>query len=80
MHMQHKSIVYSQPNCQACNAVKALLTMHGFEVEERVIDGINWRKADLFDVAPSARSVPQVLINDELIGGLTDVSKFLQPR
>ena len=78
--MQKKSIVYSQPNCQACHAVKALLAMHGLEVEERVIDGLNWRKSDLYDVAPNARSVPQVLIEGELIGGLTDVSKYLQPR
>lgn len=78
--MQQKSIVYSQPNCQACNAVKALLGMHGFEVEERIIDGVKWKKTDLFEVAPNARSVPQVLVNGELIGGLTDVSKFLQPR
>jgi len=78
--MQKKSIVYSQPNCQACNTVKVLLGMHGYDVEERLIDGIKWIKTDLFAVAPNARSVPQVLINGELIGGLTDVSKFLQPR
>ena len=78
--MQQKSIVYSQPNCQACNAVKSLLSMHGYEVEERLIDNVKWFKLDLFEVAPNARSVPQVIINNVLIGGLTDVSKYLQPR
>lgn len=51
--------------------------MHGIEVEERVIDGVKWKKSDLFAVASNARSVPQVLIDGVLIGGLTDVSKFL---
>jgi glutaredoxin len=78
--MQKTSIVYSQPNCQACNAVKAILAMHGYEVEERKIDGIKWTKADLFQTAPNARSVPQVVIDGVLIGGLSDVSKFVQTQ
>lgn len=78
--MQKKSIVFSQPNCQACTAVKSILAMHGYEIEERVIDGLNWLKTDLWDVAPNARSVPQVLIDGELIGGLTDVSRYLQEK
>jgi len=75
--MQRKSIVYSQTNCVACNSVKSILQLHGIEIEERLIDGGKWKKSDLFEVAPNARSVPQVLIDGVLIGGLTDVSKFL---
>jgi glutaredoxin len=78
--MQQKSIVYSQPNCQACSAVKVLLGIHGFDVEERVIDGHKWKKSDLLGAAPNARSVPQVIINGQLVGGLIDVSNFLRPR
>lgn len=76
--MQKSSIVFSQINCPACNAVKAILSMHGYEIEERKIDGVKWTKADLFEVAPNARSVPQVVIDGKLIGGLADVSKFVQ--
>ena len=76
--MQKKSIVYSQPNCVACNTVKAILKMHGYEVEERVIGEGEWTKAKLLAVAPNARSVPQVFVNDELVGGLAEVSRLVQ--
>lgn len=75
--MPQNSIVYSQNNCQACTAVKSLLTSNGYTVEERLIDGKTWKKEDLFKDVPGARSVPQVIIDGIVVGGLTDVTKYI---
>jgi glutaredoxin len=76
--MQSKnSIVYSQPNCAGCVAVKALLTSKGYAVEERVL-GNGWTKEQLYADAPNVRSVPQVLINGTLVGGLKEVQEFVR--
>lgn len=71
------AIVWSQNNCQFCGMAKWLLTSKGYEVEERKI-GDQWTKQDLLNAVPSARSVPQIFINNEFVGGYPELVKFLQ--
>lgn len=80
MSLLKTSIVYSQDYCTACIAAKRLLHIHGYEVEERKIGvGNKWTKKDLLDVVPSAKSVPQIFINAEYIGGFNELSVYLNP-
>lgn len=74
--MQVNSVIYSQLNCPACVNAKALLLSKGYAVEERKI-GDGWTKKQLLDAVPNARSVPQVFIADEYIGGLKELQEFL---
>jgi glutaredoxin 3 len=74
--MQVNSIVYSQDNCPACRTAKALLLQRGYSVEERKIGG-GWTKKDLLDKFPDARTVPQIIVGDELIGTLDKLKDFL---
>lgn len=75
---QKTSIVYSQEYCSACTAAKRLLHINGYEVEERKIGiGNQWTKKDLIEAVPDAKSVPQVFINGEYIGGFRELSAFL---
>lgn len=73
----NSSIVYSQDNCQGCKTAKALLLQKGYVVEERKIGG-GWTKKQLFDHVPDARSVPQIFINDQYIGGLKELQEYLR--
>lgn len=76
-NLQHKAVVWSKNDCLACVSVKMLLGQRGYHVEERNIDGPEWTKQDLFEVLPTARSVPQVFIDDNHIGGVDNVRKYL---
>lgn len=73
----NSSVVYSQPNCIGCKAVKNILTERGFLVEERDIATNPEHKQELFAAVPGARSVPQVFVNGKYIGGLTELRAYL---
>lgn len=71
------SIIYSQPNCIGCTAAKNILREKGYQIEERNIANNNAFKEELFKAVPNAKSVPQIFINGEYIGGLTELRKFI---
>ena len=67
-----KAIVYSKYNCPYCDQAKALLTQKGIPFEERKI-GDGYSKEDLLEAVPNARSVPQIFLDEELVGGFTEL-------
>ena len=71
-----KAIVWSKYQCPYCDQAKALLKSKGIDFEERKI-GDGWTKEDLLEAVPTARTVPQIFINDELIGGFTELKQKL---
>ena len=72
-----KAIVWSKYNCQNCDQAKSLLEQKGIEFEERKI-GDGFTKEELLQAVPNARTVPQILIDNQLIGGFTDLQKYLK--
>ena len=72
-----KAIVWSKPACGYCVKAKALLKNKGIEVEERNI-AEGWDVQDLLKQVPTARTMPQIFINDKLIGGYTDLVKYFE--
>lgn len=74
------AVVWSQTNCHACNKAKTMLESVGYTVDYRIIDNVTWTKKDLFDLAPTARSVPQIFINDYHVGGLSGLEYFLMNK
>ena len=72
-----RAIVWSKDNCPYCVQAKALLTQKGIEFEERKI-GEGWTKEQLLEAVPDARTVPQIFLDGELVGGFTELrAKFL---
>lgn len=71
-----KAIVWSKDNCPQCLQAKNLLELKGIDYEERKI-GSGYSKEDLLAVVPTARSVPQIFINEEYIGGFTELKSIL---
>lgn len=71
-----KAILWSKYHCPYCDKAKSLLQLKGIEFEERKI-GDGFTKEELLESVPTARSVPQIFVNDEYIGGYTDLVKFL---
>ena len=72
-----KAIVWSKYHCPYCDQAKALLTQKGIEFEERKV-GDGYTKEDLLEAVPSARTVPQIFLDGNLIGGFTELKKHLQ--
>ena len=71
-----KAIVWSKYQCPYCEQAKQLLAKRGIDYEERKI-GDGWTKEDLLEAVPTARTVPQIFIDDELIGGFNELKQKL---
>ena len=71
-----KAIVWSKNQCPYCDQAKALLRLKGIEYEERNIND-GWDREDLLAAVPGARTVPQIFLEGELVGGFTELKKKL---
>ena len=72
-----KAIIWSKYHCPNCDQARALLTQRGIEFEERKI-GDGYTREDLLEAVPTARTVPQIFIDQLLIGGFTELQQHLQ--
>ena len=72
-----KAIVWSKNACPFCDQAKGLLKMKGIEFEERNINK-DFTKEQLLEAVPEARTLPQIFLDDKLIGGFTELKKHLQ--
>lgn len=71
-----KAIIWSKYNCPYCDQAKSLLKQKGYEIEERKI-GDGYTKEDLLEEVPNARSVPQIFLEGEYVGGYTELKNKL---
>jgi glutaredoxin len=74
-----KVVIWSKYHCPYCDQAKALLKQKGIEFEEKKI-GDGYTKEELLEAVPNARAVPQIVIDDKLIGGFTDLKVFLNEQ
>lgn len=66
-------IVYSKNYCPFCDRAKNLLNRKGAAFEERNIDG-NAEELKKLMEKTGMRTLPQIFINDNLIGGFDDMN------
>jgi glutaredoxin len=72
-----KAIVWSKNSCPFCVQAKSLLTQKGIEFEERNIE-TDWSKEQLLEAVPTARTLPQIFLDDQLVGGFNELRNHLQ--
>jgi len=72
-----KATVWSKHHCPYCDQAKALLKSKGIEFEEKKI-GDGYTREELLEAVPGARTVPQIFLDDKLIGGFTELRTHLQ--
>jgi glutaredoxin 3 len=65
--------IYTWSWCPFCIRAKALLNEKGVEFTEYCIDGDEVARADMAKRAHGRRSLPQIFINDQHIGGCDDM-------
>jgi glutaredoxin 3 len=72
-----KAVVWSKESCPFCVQAKALLESKGIEFEERNVSK-DWTKEQLLEAVPNARTLPQIFLDEQHIGGFTELRKHLQ--
>lgn len=67
-----KIIIYSKTTCPACVMAKDIFNQKGAEYEEVILDG---KPEDIKQLTErtGVRTVPQIFINGEFIGGCSDL-------
>jgi glutaredoxin 3 len=72
-----KAVVWSKDGCSHCVQAKSLLASKGIEIEERNVSQ-DWTREQLLEAVPNARTLPQIFLDDKLVGGFTELRKHLQ--
>ena len=72
-----QAVVWSKDSCPFCVQAKALLESKGIKFEERNVSK-DWTREQLLAAVPTARTLPQIFLDDKLVGGFTELRKHLQ--
>jgi glutaredoxin len=72
------TIVWSKDNCPHCIKAKQMLIQKGIHFEERKIDGVAWTREQLFEVVPNAKTVPQIFLYGNYLGGYRELEEYFQ--
>jgi glutaredoxin 3 len=63
--------IYGKPQCPFCDRAKALAEREGYNYEYLQLD-VDFTREELFEKFPNARTFPQIISDDEYIGGYTE--------
>jgi glutaredoxin 3 len=69
--------VYTKDLCGYCDAAKDLLTRMRVPFNEAKI-GTDVTRDELLEVAPGAKTVPQIVIQHKVIGGYDDLCAYIE--
>ena len=70
------AVIWSKDGCTFCEQAKNLLKSKGIAYEERNINH-GYTKEQLLEAVPTARTLPQIFLNGELVGGFSELAKHL---
>jgi glutaredoxin 3 len=71
---QAKVEMYTKWGCPYCTAAKSLLDGKGISYEEYDVTMGGPKKAEMVERVPGARTVPQVIVDGQPLGGFDDIS------
>ena len=74
------AVVWSKKDCGYCVMAKNLLKNQGVEFEERNISQGPWTREQLLEAVPHARTLPQVFLDGNLIGGYDQLKKHFESK
>jgi glutaredoxin len=70
-------IVWSKDNCQYCVMAKQLLKSREIPFEERNVGVGGWDRETMLALIPDAKTMPQIVVNGDPIGGYTELKEIL---
>ena len=69
--------VYTKDLCGYCDAAKSLLKRMNVRFDEAKI-GTDITREELLEIAPHARTAPQIVINNKVVGGYDDLIEYIE--
>ena len=72
-----KFLIFTKYRCSFCDRAKTLIEQKGYEYESINIEEDNNIEL-LLKKNKYARTMPQIFVNDKLIGGYTDLVKYFE--
>lgn len=76
--MTETYIIWGKDQCPLCDQAKSLLKSKGLFFEERNLSSGKWTREQLLEAVPTARSVPQIFVNETHLGGFSELRQYLQ--
>jgi len=73
-------VLYSKENCSYCTRAKSLLDNLNLDYEERKLEDYSNTDALLEDIGKKVRTMPQIKINNELIGGYNQLVEYFADK
>lgn len=70
------AIIWTKDHCPYCDQAKSLMQQRGITYEERRI-GLGYTREQLLEAVPTARTVPQIFLDGQHIGGFTELKQHL---
>ena len=75
-----KIVIYSKQNCVYCSKAKHLVKSLGLEYEEKMMESFDSPQAMLEDIGKQVRTMPQIKIDDKLIGGYNQLVEYFADK
>ena len=69
--------IYSKTNCVFCDKAKMRLAKQRPKIH--MLDQ-DYNREDFFKKFPNARTFPQIIINEERVGGYSELKKWLEQK
>jgi len=72
--------IYSKNNCVFCNKAKHLVKSLGLTYEEKKMEEFDSPQAMLEDIGKQVRTMPQIKIDDKLVGGYNQLVEYFADK
>lgn len=69
--------IYGKPQCPFCDKAKNLCEQRGYKYEYKTL-GKDYQIEELLETFPGAKTVPQIIINSQKVGGFNDFEDYLE--
>ena len=69
--------IYTKDLCGYCDMAKAKFDQLGLKYETKNL-GTDITREELLEILPNARTMPQIVINNKVIGGYDQLIKYIE--
>ena len=71
--------IYGKTFCPYCDKAKALCEREGYEYSYKELDN-DFSREEFFDIFPTARTFPQIVVEGQSIGGFTEFKALVDKQ
>jgi len=76
--MENLTVVWTKDDCPYCIKAKSMLQTKNIKFEERNLSNGEWSREQLLESAPTARTVPQIWLHGDYVGGYNNLEQYFE--